>query len=967
MSSMANTTLIVTTVTKTAAKEKTPNVAKAASRVNILGLCEEHSEDILSVMDKIHRDKQKKSIPDWTLEKTPGKVIEGKVHSNDIATLTRLARLSPGQKGNTLEMVHTAEVVLTNGNLLLAETVLEAKTAPTASKNRMVIPTPLIEQGTNKAITLIAQGGLVAGKEEKIVNPRYLACRRAAPAKEGTKTQSKKGDLKDLVNIFQATSQVERWEMPTWCHMFNSTLIETARVWFDELPPKSIDGYNDLKAAFLAYFMQQKKYVKDPVEIHNIKQKDRETIEDFMKRFKRSDMTGVPRSIAEHRLNIREGCTPVRQRKRRQDPKRAKAIQVEVQKLVEAGILREVYYHNLLSNLVMVKKHDGSWRMCMDFTDLNKACYHQIQMAEQNKEKTAFHTSHGVYCYTKMPFGPKNACATYQRLVDKAFDRQIVQNLEIYVDNLVIKSHTKTKLLRDIEETFWKLRRINMKLNPKKYKMKAVLQLSSPRTIKEVQSLNGKLASLNRFISKSAEKSLPLFNTLTKCIKKSDFQWMPDAKQAFKQLNQYLAKLPMLVAPKPKEELIMYLSASHGAISVVLMTEKDTVQTPVYFILPDVSYRGHHRPAHQASDITSRRSKAIAKMKLNAKGTQYHIPTAYICERADFLVEKPDDTPPEASVIKTPQEPWILFTDRSSCVDGSSKYEALIAGLWIVAQMGVRNVHEASKLRIKARQYELLEGVLYRWSFIKRWLRCIGPLQANYVIRKIHEGTCSIHVGPRFVVAKAMRLGYYWPTMHRDTQDMIQTCNACQVHRLVPRNPQQPLSPIMAPWPFYNQVKKFMWDNIVCCFNLLGEIVLDNVKHLQSNGLIERANQSLGKGIKARLGEGNKNWIEKLPHVLWAYHTMIKSSHAIREAKAKLKMTKYYNTRVRGVTFRPKDFVYRINEASHAMDRGKLGPKWEVPYEVTEALEDGAYMLRSMDRTFLLRMWNVVNLKKCYF
>ncbi|GJU35155.1 reverse transcriptase domain-containing protein [Tanacetum coccineum] len=74
--------------------------------------------------------------------------------------------------------------------------------------------------------------------------------------------------------------------MPTWCHMFNSTLIGAARVWFDELPPESIDGYKGLKAAFLAYFMQQKKYVKDPVEIHNIKRRDGETIEDFMEHFK---------------------------------------------------------------------------------------------------------------------------------------------------------------------------------------------------------------------------------------------------------------------------------------------------------------------------------------------------------------------------------------------------------------------------------------------------------------------------------------------------------------------------------------------------------------------------------------------------------------------------------------------------------------------------------------------------------
>nr|GEX11937.1 reverse transcriptase domain-containing protein [Tanacetum cinerariifolium] len=139
-----------------------------------------------------------------------------------------------------------------------------------------------------------------------------------------------------------------------------------------------------------------------------------------------SDMTRVPQSIAEHRLNIQKGYSPVRQKKWGQAPKRAKAIQVEVQKLVEAGILRVVYYHDWLSNPIMVKKHDSSWRMCVDFTYLNKAClqdcypiseidwkveslcgylfkcfldaykgYHQLQMAEQDEEKTTFHTSHG--------------------------------------------------------------------------------------------------------------------------------------------------------------------------------------------------------------------------------------------------------------------------------------------------------------------------------------------------------------------------------------------------------------------------------------------------------------------------------------------------------------------------------------------------------------------------------------------
>ncbi|GJS42717.1 reverse transcriptase domain-containing protein [Tanacetum coccineum] len=108
-------------------------------------------------------------------------------------------------------------------------------------------------------------------------------------------------------------------------------------------------------------------------------------------------------------------------------------------------------------------------------------------------------------------------------------------------------------------------------------------RLPSLRTIKEVQSLNGKLASLNRFLSKSAEKSLLLFKILKKCIKKSNFHWTLEAEHAFKLLKQHLSELPMLVAPKPNEELIVYMSASRGAISAVLITEWDKLQTLVYF------------------------------------------------------------------------------------------------------------------------------------------------------------------------------------------------------------------------------------------------------------------------------------------------------------------------------------------------------------------------------------------------
>ncbi|GKA27800.1 reverse transcriptase domain-containing protein [Tanacetum coccineum] len=345
--------------------------------------------------------------------------------------------------------------------------------------------------------------------------------------------------------------------------------------------------------------------------------------------WKTADMTGVPLHMAEHRLKIREECPPARQKKRGQAPERNKAIQEEVEKLVDAGIMKEVHYHSWLYNSVMVKKHDESWRMCVDFKDLNKACpqdsyplpeidwkveslygypfkcfldaykgYHQIKMAEEDEEKTAFIMSQGIFCYIKMPFGLKNVGETYQRLVDRAFQKHIGRNLEVYVDDLVIKSHTEEEIIRHIAETFKTLRQINMKLNPKKCtfgmqegmflgyivnaeglkvcpdKADAVLRLPSPGCLKDVQKLNGKLASLNRFLSKSAEKSLPFFKTLKKCTKKSDFQWTQEAEVAFKQMKKLIAELPMLTAPKEKEELIIYLATTKEAINAVLMTDK---------------------------------------------------------------------------------------------------------------------------------------------------------------------------------------------------------------------------------------------------------------------------------------------------------------------------------------------------------------------------------------------------------
>ncbi|GKD13460.1 reverse transcriptase domain-containing protein [Tanacetum coccineum] len=100
------------------------------------------------------------------------------------------------------------------------------------------------------------------------------------------KTYDRSEDPEDHLKIFQAAAKTERWAMPTWCHMFNSTLTGNVRVWFDDLPAESIDSYDDLKKSFLENYLQQKKCIKYPIEIHNIKQRDEKSTKDFMKRYK---------------------------------------------------------------------------------------------------------------------------------------------------------------------------------------------------------------------------------------------------------------------------------------------------------------------------------------------------------------------------------------------------------------------------------------------------------------------------------------------------------------------------------------------------------------------------------------------------------------------------------------------------------------------------------------------------------
>ncbi|GJX19165.1 reverse transcriptase domain-containing protein [Tanacetum coccineum] len=377
---------------------------------------------------------------------------------------------------------------------------------------------------------------------------------------------------------------------------------------------------------------------------------------------------------------------------------------------------------------------------CVDFTDINKACpkdcyplpeidwkiesllgfclkyfldtykgYHQIQMVEKDEDKTAFYAGEGVFCYKKMSFGLKNARASYQRLVDKVFSHQIGRNLEAYVDDMVIKSTSKEEMLKDIYETFKRFRSINMKLNPNKCsfgveegpflghlitkhgikanpsEVKAVTDLDQPRTLNDIQSLNGKLTALSQFLSKGAKQSLAFFKVLKGVLQGAELNY------------------PAL------EKLILTLV--HAARRLRRYFQADTItvltNTPIKQIL-----------------IGPEKTRRVAKWAI--KLGKHDIVLVRREEKemsSDFLVEilsednekkeKPKEVPDSSSK-------WRLYTDGASNLDGSgaglmlidpegkeytyalcfefkatnneAEYEALLAGLRIAQEMEITKV-----------------------------------------------------------------------------------------------------------------------------------------------------------------------------------------------------------------------------------------------------------------------------------
>ncbi|XP_052117555.1 uncharacterized protein LOC127747557 [Arachis duranensis] len=491
-----------------------------------------------------------------------------------------------------------------------------------------------------------------------------------------------------------------------------------------------------------------------------------------------ADMPGIDPKIMSHHLAVRSEARPIAQRRRKMSTERAEKVARQTASLLEAGFIREVDYSTWLSNVVLVKKHNGKWRMCVDYSDLNKACpkdcfplpnidalvdaaagyrylsfmdaysgYNQILMHRPDEDKTAFITPGGTFCYKVMPFGLKNAGATYQRLMNKIFHDLIGKTVEVYVDDILAKTTRPDDLLKDLDNVFASLRQHGMKLNPLKCafameagkflgfmitqrgveanpeKCQAILQMKSPGCIKDVQRLAGRLTSLSRFLGASATKALPFFNLMKKGMA---FEWTPACEEAFQHFKEILAAPPVLGKPKDGEPLYLYLAITGEALAAILVREEGKAQQPIYFISralqgAELRYSKLEKLAlalltssrrlkqyFQSHQVVIRTDQGIRQKRAHGGSSTWTEPPTRRLGGAGIILESP---------VGVVYEQSVRFEFPVS--NNQAEYEALIGGLTLAAEVGATRLEICSDSQVVTSQvngsYQAKDSLLQKY------------------------------------------------------------------------------------------------------------------------------------------------------------------------------------------------------------------------------------------------------------
>ncbi|XP_059441920.1 uncharacterized protein LOC132174250 [Corylus avellana] len=599
------------------------------------------------------------------------------------------------------------------------------------------------------------------------------------------------------------------------------------------------------------------------------------------------DMPGINPDDIVHQLNVDPNIKLVRQKRRKFAPERNMAIAEEVEKLLKARFIEEVYYLDWLANVVLVKKSSGKWKMCVDFTDLNKACskdsfplpcigalvdstarygllsfidafsgYNQIYMHLEDQEKTAFITDRGLYCYKVLPFGLKNVGATYQRLVNKMFRDQIGCNMDLYVDDMLVKSMLPEGHIEDLQETFGTLKKYGMKLNPAKSE-EVSDQHTSVKQSRSRGSFVFKLAVSPTTISAALIREedgvqKPVY-FISRALRGAEERYPQMEKLAFaliiasRKLRLYFQAHTIRVLTeyplKKKEETgVVYVDGSstrkNGGAGVVLITPDgeelcSSLRLEFKTTNNETEYEavlvGLGLAREMGADFVELRSDSQVivghiRGEFEARGDkmkQYlskvqDLQNAFrkLCimkipreenERADQLARKASTA---VSGVEEPEVP-IQVLSRPAIPETVSVSVTETVSKW---QRSIREYLEqgtlpsdkksATQIKIKAARFTIINGVLYKRGFMLPLLKCISKEEGDYVLREIHEGICGNHSGARVLAHKAVRAGFYWPNINRDSVQMVRNCDKCQRFANIAKQPPEDLSSISSLRPF---------------------------------------------------------------------------------------------------------------------------------------------------------------------
>uniref|UniRef100_A0A2N9FFM0 RNA-directed DNA polymerase n=1 Tax=Fagus sylvatica TaxID=28930 RepID=A0A2N9FFM0_FAGSY len=472
------------------------------------------------------------------------------------------------------------------------------------------------------------------------------------------------------------------------------------------------------------------------------------------------EMPGIDPKLVAHSLNVEPGTRPVVQSMRTFHPEVEAQITQEVKKLLSAGFIKPIQHPWWLSNIVPVKKKNGQIRCCVDFRNLNKACpkdefplpnmdllidsaaghamfsfmdgfsgYNQIFMSPKDAEKTAFRTPIGNFYYTVMPFGLKNAGATYQRTMTAIFHDMMHREIEDYVDDIVVKSKTREDHFSILKKVFERCRLYKLKMNPLKCafgvsagkflgflvhqrgidvdpaKASAIATMKPPTTHKELKSFLGKLSYIRRFIPGLAAVT-SAFAPLLK--KGASFHWSTECQEAFEKVQDVMTKLPTVCAPISGKPLRLYLASNSRAIGALIAQENDNgVEQPIYYVsrtLKDAEsrYSGAERSCLALIYASQRLRHYFLAHKVQLM-TKSH-PIRSLLQRpvlsgrlAQWLLQlsQYEITAETPTAIKSLADSvWTLKFDGSSTATsvGDAEYEAYLAGLAIAYEMGIKHL-----------------------------------------------------------------------------------------------------------------------------------------------------------------------------------------------------------------------------------------------------------------------------------